>query len=296
VENFGSPKNFDCGILENRLIHVGKHNSKFTQKRGPSVFTKQLGDRIHEQQCIDKANRCLGISQEDDVSSSSNEQRSHTDTHFQKSKPCYNIYRVGNNTFCNWLTKKRTVVPEVVVEFIGEIMETEGLESLNMFTEIIHKKKTYRAHPNYRNDGPWYDWAMVRYEPSHEDLERAERNLEHQIESAYPPGYYPAKLLGYFMLNENLHCVIHCTETKISSVNDSCLTERWNLEYNTHQRRNRDMRTTPLFRHCEVECIEDRVFVVEESPGVWADLQNMSSSVVMVKHKSKWKDYFTDTT
>jgi hypothetical protein len=88
VENFGSPKNFDCGILENRLIHVGKHNSKFTQKRGPSVFTKQLAQRIHEQQCIEKANRCFGIASEDEKSICSSTVHNETRTELQKSKSC----------------------------------------------------------------------------------------------------------------------------------------------------------------------------------------------------------------
>jgi hypothetical protein len=171
----------------------------------------------------------------------------------------------------------------------------EGLDSLDIYTEVIHKKKTYRAHPNYRNDGPWYDWAVVRYEPSDVDIEREERNVDQNIESAYPPGYYPAKLLGFFKLNNYLHCIIHCTDTKINSDNDSCLTERWNLEYHYPNQRNRNQCIHPIFRSCEVDSIEDRVFVVEESPGVWADLQEMSSSVVLVKHKCMWKDYFTDT-
>jgi hypothetical protein len=136
---------------------------------------------------------------------------------------------------------------------------------------------------------------MVRYEPSDEDIERAERNRDQNIESAYPPGFYPAKLLCFFKINNYLHCVIHCTETKINSDNDSCLTERWNLEYNIPRQRNRCRGIFPLFRYCEVDSIDDRVFVVEESPGVWSDLQDMSSLVVLVKHKNKWKDYFTET-
>ena len=58
VKNFGSPKNFDTGIYENRLIHIGKINGMMTQKRGPKVFTRQLGNRIYEKQSFDKAWRC----------------------------------------------------------------------------------------------------------------------------------------------------------------------------------------------------------------------------------------------
>jgi hypothetical protein len=173
-------------------------------------------------------------------------------------------------------------------------MADENIASLDIFTEIIHRKKTYRAHPNYRNGGPWYDWCMVRYEPSEADILREATNRVNNIASAYPSGYYPAKLLGFFMLHGNLHCIIHCTETKLNSDKDSCLTECWNLEYN-QRRGNRNNTQRPLFRYCEVVCIEDRVFVVEESPGVWAELYDKSSCIVMVKHSRMWKDYFTDT-
>jgi hypothetical protein len=296
VENFGSPKNFDCGILENRLIHVGKHNSKHTQKRGPSVFTAQLAQRIHEQQCIEKANRCLGVTcLEDDDSTDSVPPSGHTTTYVQKSRACYNVYTVGVNIFCNWLTSTRTNVPEVLTEYIGFIMNENHLEQMDIFTEIIHKKKTYRAHPNYRNGGPWYDWAMIKYAPSDADRVRAKTDKYKKIFSAYPPGYYPAKLLGFFKINENLHCIIHCTDTKLNSNKDSCLTERWNLEYEARPRRGIRHRQ-PIFRYVEVDTIEDRVFVVEESPGVFAELQqDMSTSIVMVKHKDTWKNYFTET-
>lgn len=34
------------------------------------------------------------------------------------------------------------------------------------FTEIQLDGNTYRAHPSYRNTGPWYDWAFVEWEGS----------------------------------------------------------------------------------------------------------------------------------
>ena len=58
VQKFGSLTNFDTRIMENKLIHVGKINALSTQKRGPKVFTRQLGSQIHEKQCYDKAHPC----------------------------------------------------------------------------------------------------------------------------------------------------------------------------------------------------------------------------------------------
>jgi hypothetical protein len=106
-----------------------------------SIFTAQLTQRIHEQQCINKDNWCLGLDTENENSTDTLLENSDVHTYVQKEKPCYSIYRVGNNTFCNWLTKTRTTVPEVLIEFIGEVLQEKDLDSLDIYTEIIHKKK-----------------------------------------------------------------------------------------------------------------------------------------------------------
>jgi hypothetical protein len=59
IEMYGSPKNFETGIWENRLIYVGKQHATSCQKRGPAIFTKQLGDRIYVKQCSEKCNQYL---------------------------------------------------------------------------------------------------------------------------------------------------------------------------------------------------------------------------------------------
>jgi archaellum component FlaF (FlaF/FlaG flagellin family) len=58
---FGSPKQFDCGIWENRLIYVGKQHASSIQKRSPKTFTRQLGNRNHVRQCSDKCRQYLSI-------------------------------------------------------------------------------------------------------------------------------------------------------------------------------------------------------------------------------------------
>jgi hypothetical protein len=93
---------------------------------------------------------------------------------------------------------------------------------------------------------------------------------------------------------------MHCTQTKTSSIEDSCLTERWRLEYETKRRRNHDKVTFtsvkyPILRHYDVSCIHDRVYVVEESPGLHGELGLNSDLVVLVKKKETWKNYFTET-
>jgi hypothetical protein len=309
VENFGSPKNFDCGIWENRLIHVGKHNSKFTQKRGPEIFTQQLAARIHEQQCFAKAKRCLDIGHPNDdlcdVNDKDNDDADSQDdvcagSYVKKNKSCYSISHIHGFPVCRWLTRTFTRVPEILVKFLGDLMQENSLDELEMFTEISHHGKSYRAHPNYRNGGEWYDWAIIKFVASDDDKERERHNRIHNICPLFPPGHYPVKLLGFFFINGNLQCVFHCTETKHDSLEDSCLTERWNLEYKIQRdmtdRRNRNQKLVPVFRYCAVESIVDRVLCVEETPGICVELEKKSKLVILVKHTKVWKKYFTDTT
>jgi hypothetical protein len=67
VEMFGSPKIFDTGIMENRLIHVGKGHAQSIQKFGPKLFTRQLGQHIHQQQCTDKCSHYMSTFVADNI-------------------------------------------------------------------------------------------------------------------------------------------------------------------------------------------------------------------------------------
>ena len=307
VCNFGSPKNFDTGIMENRLIYVGKINAKTTLKRGPQIFTRQLGDRIYHQQCFQKAKRCLDII--DDESETDNDDENSTNSTISnitvpniqnsllaQSKPSYVVRNVGNGhcTF-KWLTKTINSIPDTICNRMGEIIKEYGLSNLEVYTEIKHLGKIYRAHPNYRSQGVWYDWAMIKYDLSNDDILRKEKNRKEGITPAYPCGHYPAKVLGFFMLEGLLQCLIHSCESKTSSKEDSCLTERWYLEYELKNATNRAASNVllPKLRVCEVACIADRVYVVEESPGHHETKANHSSLVVLVKKREMWIPYFT---
>ena len=88
---------------------------------------------------------------------------------------------------------------------------------------------------------------------------------------------------------------------KKTSREDSCLTERWYLEYEvnkTDKRRkynsDNSEQLVPKLRICEVACIADRVYVVEETPGVHPTKNQNSSLVILVKKREMWVPYFTD--
>jgi hypothetical protein len=56
-------------------------------------------------------------------------------------------------------------------------------------TEALIQGKRYRVHPNYRGDGPWYDFVLVEFQ------------LE--LDVGFQPfvnenNKYPTKLLGFY--------------------------------------------------------------------------------------------------
>lgn len=98
--------------------------------------------------------------------------------------------------------------------------------------------------------------------------------------------------------------IIHTCDSKISCKDDSCLTEKWKLEYQLKKTgRGTNLNNVafrkPLLRIVEASCIRDRVYVVEETPGLRESLsgddQNKEETrnVVLVKDRSNWVQYFT---
>ena len=169
--------------------------------------------------------------------------------------------------------------------------------TLQIYTEIVLYNIRYRANPNYRGSS-WYDWAFVRFELTDEERIQQKYNKKHNITPAYPPGYYPSKLLTFFKVDNELKVLIHCTETKKHTRNDSCLTERYHLEYYAPKRnRKGDLTQKPIFRIVDVKNIHDRAYVVEQYPGVHGEIEKEHGSnlVIHVKKRNLWSKYFTDT-
>jgi hypothetical protein len=165
---------------------------------------------------------------------------------------------------------------------------TDGA-SVSFNTEIKINEIVYRCHPNYRGGGAWYDWAMIDYFPSAEDNEREKKNKSLGIRSAFRPGYYPAKLLGFFLENDSWMCLVHTCETKLDSEEDSCLTECWSLEYVKVKNGFK-----PQFRVVHAATVRDRVYVVEEDSGIHESIdEDDTCNVVLVKPRTLWGSYFS---
>jgi len=298
VMNYGSPNNFDTGRFENRLIDIGKINSVFCQKWTPKLYTRQLSQRISEQQCFSKAKRCFGISPtKHDIDAEDNSVQSQVSnitndvTNTPALLPSYRLFisKFGLLDY-KWLTPKQENVPYPIVAQLHRIMNDHQQHSLSVFTEIKISGMNFRCHPNYRGRGPWYDWAVMRIAPNNSDKIRQEYNSRNNITAAFGYGYRPAKVLAFFRINGEVNFLYHVVDDKRNSKFDSVLAERWNLRYHRN-----DQDLIPYMRYSSIQNIIDSAFVVEEDQD-FLKTQEQSTVVVLVKKKKMWKNFFTDAT
>jgi hypothetical protein len=60
-----------------------------------------------------------------------------------------------------------TQIHPVILSWLADIWEIEiasDQDSIECYTEMkVKEGLTYHAHPNYRNEGPWQDWANVSF-------------------------------------------------------------------------------------------------------------------------------------
>jgi hypothetical protein len=232
---FGYAKRFYTGIYENRLIHTGKVIAPSFHKRGPLVFTRQLGKRPHVSQCIAKFKRSVDLNDMHDITEEDNcdsiasnlSEPDVLEAHPQlKSNSDYTINCINGIICATWNTRTKVEIPSTIILFVREEFICHGVMTLNLYTGYKRDAIMYWAHPNYRGEEPWYDWCMVEYEPLQIDRTRASVNIE---ESAYPAGYYLDKLLVFVLIvdndgEESIPAIIHTCESKNHTMDDSCLT------------------------------------------------------------------------
>jgi hypothetical protein len=154
----------------------------------------------------------------------------------------------------DWVTPsmKGKVIERVLLKTIRNLFfktlpskeQQTGIE-VQGFTEYTRQGVTFRCHPNYRNEGPWYDYAMFAWEqPLSSKISKSSskgktdwnKEVLHQpviTENSIPTNdvlLIPAKILCFVEdHNKNMHAIIHsCLE---NSSKMSVLTYRWQLEY-----------------------------------------------------------------
>jgi hypothetical protein len=198
MSRLGSTGRFHVGFAERGLKDWAKKPSATAQKRGGGVFEGQCAARIRERSMIDYALTQMD-SDEEDLAEDGDDPDDGDD---EIGGSCFqiSIKRGGTNrrqkqVTCTRLNGRRKAhliqvsLPQTILDHFksigvfGDVFEVR--------TEAVIDQKRYRAHPNFRGGGPWYDFVTVEFQ-----LDNAP-DYETYVNDN---NRFPAKLIGFYRL------------------------------------------------------------------------------------------------
>ena len=140
------------------------------------------------------------------------------------------------------------------------------------YTEYERNKFVYRAHPQYRGEHPYYDWALVQWVVGTDPVTDAEI---HET--------YPARILGFIRIpGGSINAIVHSVKEPSPSSDNAhgVFGTFWDLEQEgpSHS-------TRPLLHLVPVDCLLEHACMIpysEQHPFTW----------IHIWPKTEWPDCF----
>jgi hypothetical protein len=272
MNRLGSTGRFHVGFAERGLKNWAKKPANTAQKRGGGVFEGQCAARIREKSMINHALTQMDSDSDEEDSCEEADTHSVDDTNVGGARFHIRIEREDppnqrqRKVTCTRLNSRQKAhhlqiaLPSTILHHFKTVGRFGQVYELR--TEVLIEGTRYRAHPNYRGAGPWYDYATVKFEMPVLPDYRVFVNDNQQ---------YPAKLVAFFRLlpETEFHVLAHCGQyQKRDSViysRRSLLTRSWLYEVTAGQN------PRPLYQ--VVGSLRDNIhvkghiFAIEENPG-----------------------------
>lgn len=278
----GPASGFSTETGERGLKAWAKQPAKTAQRRGDHIFSKQVCQRIHEAGIINCVADSLPLEEDDneEAKGGDDEMEARCANFVVEFSPTTVINRVLRSgkphkiqidfppTITNWFAKK--------------YRNHDGVDTVQLYTEMIlpqlngGKGTVLRAHPNYRSEGPWYDYVLAKYdEASRPDVETV----------------YPCKLACFFLepvTQEKmvlLQEVQHQSEQQLER--DSQLFQHWTLS-STQNRESK--RWVAKFNAIPVAALSDCIYAIDPAPiGGFSRADESDFDILVVKYaKEEW--------
>jgi hypothetical protein len=214
IERNGSPQGSHTGPTEHNHIRLVKRPAKGTQMRA-EVLDRQLGQRVSDSYIVDMAYQRMSSTYDNTLQETLAPTSGllfqaakgvlFVDTHDNlPATPCFDRFLTKKENFSSemiqFLVQHYASMPAPDIAPIGP-GDKKFHRRLFLSTEYKRAGTIFRAHANYRHNGPWYDWVMLRW--AREDNQRYAGNPECQaaygddsttaIEHLYAPG----QILGF---------------------------------------------------------------------------------------------------
>lgn len=300
IERNGSPAGTHSGPTEHNHIEFVKNPARRTQRRQINL-DQQIAARFTESYVIRMAHETLENSQKE----------TNNNSNVTSYCRCY-AARIalfkslkGNGKFLyQFFIEEQSLkgwkrIDQNVFDVIGEQLDCMTTidwnlhnhnvykKTISMYTEYKRNDKIFRSHPDYRSEGEWHDWVMVRWDGNPEKDQPNPKNLPISYQDEVDEKKYcytPCKIVGLFFEIEDqfgkteAYAVVWPCDYKFSKF--SVFTTTWKLNFKDKQNKKPDyylINCNSIVRHCLMipEKIYDEknsIFYTEVWPReLWGD-------------------------
>jgi hypothetical protein len=348
---YGHLMNADTGVGERGLKYWAKKPARSALKGSIDVFTESTAKQVVDTMILRKASEIMGI---DNIyfSCTRSHSRSCTlqcanNTALQQTgelvgDPKFSI--VGRwidghvQATCQWFgcTAKRndTGVPEKVLdlfveEYIGgeeneEFIQRNDVRILGYTEYRLPDGNIVRAHPNYRSDGPFYDWCIVRDPNEGHDIATQHKTKLNdgeqrcaslsRVETRWGNDHLPCRVVAFYKhptTGISMAMILPCRPwMNQNERRSSVITEHWNIQckktpfYKCSQSilwdqsgvgRKAVHRYLPMYHLVEAASIKEVVFGIQEN-GIFSSTwdKNGGNALIICDRKNNWGREFLD--
>ena len=295
---FVHAKNFDAGRGERLLKDFFKRYASRSQERGRDVFISQVAKRAQEKMLLDKALLCSSM-----ATNFTPEKRKAFIVPTLPSKPSFVLRYTSTTRACTstWLGSNKSVEvhPMITTTFgwkWGDIIGRD-ITALPCYTEYCSPDGTrYRAHPNYNNEGPWYDWGLIRFE---------------QPNRTECTDLFPCRILFFYVTpgegvdidNRKINVVVEAStyrnklgddKRRKELLYDTGICSRWQLSKSKASwiEGQGPKPYAPHIYSVPVKFLVDNVLVVEEDPGLKETHSGSRCIWVLTDRRESWPTLF----
>ena len=299
IERNGAVQNYHTGPTEhNHIFHV-KRLARATQRRRETL-NQQIANRASESYVIDyayqrmatgSASVCLAVSADGESMQSS---KGLLYVVVNENGGCVGRYQptTGNLEATNCLH-------EGALQFLADqygnqptsnhnVLDNKGIPChsiLQITSEYKRGNETFRAHRNYRDGGPWYDWVMFRWEKSTPVTRRPECCVEYLDNPLVTQthDYAPGQIVTFVVCpvpNETESSQILAVVKTCGFLHnkDSVFSTIWQLEFDD------SLRSKPSLVLVNVDCIVRHCLMLPTNKE--------HSSYQEIWHRERWANEF----
>ena len=234
INRYGAPRNYHTGPAEHNHIDLVKNHAKMSQQNRHSLDL-QIATRWSEDFVLRNAHNRMSYYHQDASTISScevpkNDKSSKGWVYIRNEGDKYEIISKG---WCD--NSEQLFFEDIALNCLWTICPNGNCTKVELFTEYKRNGVLFRAHPNFRKSGPWYDWVMIRYERNtglngyNEYIHKNQVYYMDNVDNPEKYEYAPGMILAFASIEEEYYAIVKTCQSKCSK--DTLITTLWRMDF-----------------------------------------------------------------